>query len=145
MLQFIESHSIPEPNSGCHLWLGSMTAAGYGRLWDNGRMVYAHRFVYELTNGAIPVGAHILHHCDNPACCNPDHLYAGTHTNNMADAGRRGRFPHGARHYRAKLTEQQVKEIRTAVGTHSEIASKYNIGRRYVSAIKAKQKWVHLS
>lgn len=63
--------------------------AGTGRA--NRRTVYAHRFAWEITNGPIPVGLLACHHCDNPPCCNPAHLFLGTHADNNADMNAKGR------------------------------------------------------
>jgi HNH endonuclease len=82
--------------TGCHVWMGHQQN-GYGRFivkWGQTRLV--HRLVWELTNGPIPGGLHVLHRCDNPLCCNPDHLYLGTHAENMADKVRKGRARNGA-------------------------------------------------
>jgi len=81
----------------CWNWQGSVSArtpnggGGYGTLKWNRRYWYAHHVAFVLTHGPIPEGAMILHHCDNRICCNPDHVYAGTHQNNMDDMKRRGR------------------------------------------------------
>lgn len=75
----------------CWIWLGSKTQGGYGLFRFSGKRAYAHRFTYELTHGSIPDGLHICHTCDNPSCCNPAHLWAGTPVDNMADRDRKGR------------------------------------------------------
>jgi len=81
----------------CWDWQGSRSArtpnggGGYGTLKWNRRYWYAHHVAYALTHGPIPEGAFVLHHCDDRVCCNPDHLYIGTHQNNMDDMKRRGR------------------------------------------------------
>lgn len=69
------------------------TASGqrYGKLRVSGVYVNAHRFSWELHNGPIPEGMFVLHHCDNPPCTNPEHLYLGTNSDNMVDMVRRGR------------------------------------------------------
>ena len=82
---------MPEPNSGCWLWMGSQAAHGYGMLSVNGKPCRAHRVSWEMYNGPIPDGLHILHKCDNPPCVNPSHLYAGTHKDNMRDRSERRR------------------------------------------------------
>lgn len=86
----------------CWPWKAKTTIAGYGRLRVNGVRIRAHRYAYELTNGPIPDGIIIRHTCDNPICCNPDHLVAGTHVDNVMDRVKRKRTCHGARWYAAR-------------------------------------------
>lgn len=78
----------------CWPWAGPRFRTGYGRIGHHG---YAHRVVYVLAHGAIPSGNVVRHTCDNPPCCNPAHLVAGTHADNMADMVARGRQCRGAR------------------------------------------------
>jgi hypothetical protein len=77
--------------SGCWEFQGNRQAKGHGRLNYHTRKVLAHRLAWELTHGPIPDGMLVCHHCDNPPCCNPLHLYVGTHKDNTGDAMRRGR------------------------------------------------------
>jgi hypothetical protein len=90
-----EASYIPEPNSGCWLWIGSAihqkTNYSRGQLEANGRTRYASQVSYELHVGSIPAGKIICHTCHNPLCVNPEHLYAGTHKQNTADMVRAGR------------------------------------------------------
>lgn len=84
-----EDHYIPEPNSGCWLWLGFDNGGGYGRLWKkiNGKrtLVSAHREMWEQTFGKIPHGMIVCHKCDVKPCINPSHLFVGTYADNMRD------------------------------------------------------------
>ena len=69
----------------CWQWMGGMHSRGYGRMrWKYG-VESSHRIAWELTNGAVPAGLHVLHKCDNRACCNPAHLWLGTQSDNMQD------------------------------------------------------------
>ena len=81
----LAKHIIPEPTSGCHLWIGAVAGWGYGSTRIGGKNMRAHRAVWELTNGPIPHGLWVLHRCDNPLCVNPLHLFLGTHSDNMRD------------------------------------------------------------
>ena len=89
---------IPEPNSGCWLWDGA-SSGGYGRIGIGSRSdgtrksVLATKVSFELHKGTLPNGLQVLHICDTPSCVNPDHLYAGTRSQNMQDAWDRGRQP----------------------------------------------------
>ena len=77
--------------SNCWLWTGYRKHNGYGQSWANGKKVLAHRLSYEIHTGASPGAARVLHHCDNPPCVNPAHLYLGTMADNMRDCLLRGR------------------------------------------------------
>lgn len=99
----IERLSIPEPNSGCLLWLGAVAKGnkkrdGYGIITvgmrserGKNRVTMSHRASYEAANGPIPDGLSVCHRCDNSLCVNPEHLFLGTHQDNMGDMVRKGR------------------------------------------------------
>lgn len=154
----------------CWPWQGPRFRAGYGRSGHHG---YAHRAAYENAHGPIPPGMVVRHRCDNPPCCNPAHLVLGTHAENMADMVARGRQCKGARKAaimrkvaargnrhgfrrhpeacargersgHAKLTETDVRAIRRATGTQSEIARRYGVSQTTVSEILRRQIWKHL-
>lgn len=86
----LEANTIPEPNTGCLLWLAG-SSRGYGVLTINYKAKQAHRLAYELNHGPIPVGLFVCHRCDTPACCNPDHLFLGTQRDNVRDSVSKGR------------------------------------------------------
>jgi len=79
------------PFHTCWEWIGAQTRFGYGQFRSNGIVRGAHRVSWEIHNGPIPGGLWVLHHCDNPSCVRPDHLFIGTRTDNMRDAFRKGR------------------------------------------------------
>lgn len=77
--------------NGCWIWQAATTSKGYGSFWLNGRQERAHRASYTLFRGPIPDGLRVLHHCDTPACVNPEHLYLGTDLDNARDRDQRAR------------------------------------------------------
>ena len=84
---------IPEPMSGCWLWLGNLARGNYGQFRIHTKDVRASRASYEFFKGKIPSGLLVRHRCDNSYCVNPDHLEIGTHLDNYHDMVKRGRAP----------------------------------------------------
>lgn len=142
---FMES-VIPEPNSGCWLWLGSETNSGYGCVRHKGKNLKAHRASWLLFRGPLKRRLSVCHKCDNPPCVNPDHLFLGTHQENMRDMVRKGRTIRlkGSAHPGAKLTELAVLAIRNDRRRSSIIASEYGVARRTIQAIRLREIWGHL-
>lgn len=139
----IELGSIPEPNSGCWLWLGSLNSWGYGRFGKDKPERQAHRLSYVTFVGPIPVGARVLHRCDMPCCVNPNHLWLGTDSDNVRDALRKGRHvaPKGEQQAASKLTWHAAAEIRSSSETISELARRFGVSRRAIRFVKDGKTW----
>ena len=134
--------------SGCWLWGGSLDTGGYGRFNINGKTSGAHRLSYEIKNGDIPRGKHILHTCDTPSCVNPDHLFLGTHQDNMADKVKKGRQAKGLNLPQSKLTDDDIPIIRQRLRkkeSQQSIAKDYSVTRTIISMIHRKLIWKGVS
>lgn len=140
----IETHSIPEPNSGCWIWLGAITAHGRAQIMVGRKTAFASRESFAAYKGPIPKGKLACHTCDMDLCVNPDHLYAGTHADNSADAVRRGRTLVGERNHNAKLRFADIPNIRADERNDQEIADEYGVARTTINAIKRRMIWRHL-
>ena len=141
---------LEKKESGCWEWRktripvrGNVTN-NYGMVTvPGGKKVLAHRVAWKLAYGEIPEGKQVCHGCDNPPCCNPDHLYLATQSENIRDSSRKGRL-----HKTAKLTEEQVREIRRRLreswnkyGLKAQLAREYGITKDHMSAIVSRKSW----
>ncbi len=144
-----EARTQWEPNSGCLIWTGYTDIEGYGTIYANGKMQLLHRFAWEQSNGPIPEGEGphgtcVLHRCDNPPCCNVDHLFLGTNQDNIDDMIEKGRQATGEDHGNSKLTETDVIAIRADTRSQSKIAVDYGVSRSLISCIKLHKRWKHV-
>lgn len=150
---FWENVPIGDPDA-CWEWQGGTRYnTGYGAFRINGRQSLTHRISYELTYGPIPDGLHVCHHCDNPPCVNPHHLFLGTHADNMGDMARKGRAPapgkgkNGESHPNATVTDAIARAIleRHAQGERqNDLAREYKIGKGVVHRIVRRVSWKHI-
>lgn len=138
----------------CWEWTAGRTSYGYGQIWSGGqrrKKLLAHRVAWELANGPIPQGEEyhgvcVLHRYDNPGCCNPAHLFLGTHADNMRDMIEKERQAYGEANGRAKLTKLQVREVPhlAALGySQRRIAHILGIKHAAVSHIMTGKTWRH--
>lgn len=133
--------AIPEPNSGCLLWMGnSEFNRGYGALYSSAdkKMVAAHRLSYKLNKGHIPAGLCVCHSCDVTACINPEHLFLGTTQDNTADMVKKGR-----NHVPTSrlFTDAEVLEIFRDGRSYCEIEKDYAVSYSTISCIKRGRQW----
>lgn len=148
----------------CHVWTAYRSKKGYGQVGFQGRVCIAHRVAFFIAHGRWPQ-PNACHHCDNRACVNPDHLFEGTNADNTADMDSKGRRvvirgtrhgrrtkPHrtarGERNGLAKLTEQDVRDIRANYAlcqvTMKDLGARYGVGKAAVHEIIHRRTWAHI-
>jgi hypothetical protein len=139
-----------EKSEGCWEWRGTRRRSGHGSFNAVGnRPVLAHRYAWELQNGPIPDGMCVCHRCDNPPCVNPAHLFLGTQRDNVRDMRQKGRgrgLRHGAgaANNSAKLTAEQVREIRARLAAgegRKSIAPEYGVHFETISTVGRRDSW----
>ena len=131
------------PESGCWLWTGTQNPTGYGEIRDKEtrRKCLAHRVSWERVNGQIPEGLFVLHKCDVKLCVNPQHLFLGTHSDNMADWVAKGARRASAK--TNKVTYEDAQEIIASSDSASVLSKKYGISMWAISAIRNGRSWKH--
>ena len=132
----------------CWPWIGRRDPNGYGRIDYGGRPRLAHRFVFLFVNGTEPPA--VCHSCDNPWCCNPSHLWAGTQQDNikdMIDKGRQGipKPRYGQAVNTCKLTPEQAIEVFLSTDRQRDVAKRYGISQTAVGYIKRGRNWAHVT
>lgn len=134
----------------CWPWLGSLRR-GYGILKVNKKTVPAHRLAWELANGrSMGAGMQACHTCDNRRCCNPAHIWEGTGSENLKDAVRKNRLlpPLGTKHHCAKLTEDDVRAIRSRAANgerQCDLAKAYGVSSTVIRKTVLRLQWKSVS
>lgn len=138
---------VDRAGDGCWSWLGRLSKHGYGQISVGNAEVLAHRAAYFLAGGRLEPGMCVMHTCDNPKCCNPDHLVAGTHAQNMADMrvkGRRKGINSGEKNGRAKLDPEAAKQIRCRRESGAkliDLSKQFSVGISTISRVCRMENW----
>lgn len=132
----------------CWEWQGNRDSRGYGRFRLEGKSIGVHRAAYILTHGPISADRVVCHRCDNPACCNPAHLFLGTTKDNVQDMIQKGRDAMvGSANSNAKLTEPDVIRIREMAQTgmtYQAIADHFNVTISLIGKVVTRRMWNHV-
>lgn len=129
----------------CWNWTASKMAGGYGAFNWEGVTAKAHRLAWRHAFGDIPDGLNVCHHCDNRICCNPAHLFLGTHLDNARDRNSKSRQIKGVASPNAKLSDELVRLIRCEKVPHRVISAKYGISMALVSLVRTRKAWTHVA
>lgn len=137
---------VPVSECGCWIWMGA-TCNGYGEVKVSGRRQFAHRVSAEAAGRLTDPSNMVRHQCDMPLCVNPDHLIEGRQIDNMADMKSRGRQSRGAHRPKAKLTEDDVREIRHLLSlgaAQASVARRFGVSQARISRINSGKLWSHV-
>lgn len=129
-----------DTSGDCHLWTGARVGM-YGQIKVGNRNTLAHRVAYALAHGEISPEIDVLHRCDTPLCVNPDHLFLGSHKDNMQDKAKKSRAP-------SKLTAEDVPRIREMIAAGRSlcsIAKQHGVGHHAIADIRDGVTWAHVS
>lgn len=141
--ELIVSRCKTDPISGCWIWQGSRHEFGYGTMSERNKPVKVHQRIYELCVGPRN-GLCVLHRCDNPPCCNPDHLFLGTRLDNVRDCISKGRFPVGHRNAMSKLSPSNVAKIRNSNLPELTLAKRFGVNRSIINRVRNRKTYREL-
>jgi len=146
LIDRFHQHVKPSNPSDCWPWRGHLNNKGYGQIYslEAGREVLAHRAAWELEHGSIPDGLRVLHRCDNPPCCNPSHLFLGTQRDNIHDMVAKQRISHGTHRPNAKLTDDQVRAIRSTTISGRQLSKQLGVSEMTISRVRSGKTWRHI-
>jgi hypothetical protein len=139
ILECLEAHTAE-----CVNWPFAVNRKGYGIVRWNGQSAIASRVVCELAYGPVPTGMEVAHSCGNARCCNPAHLRHATSAENKADKIIHGTALYGDRHPRAKLTEAQVRAIKSSKAKKSDLARTFGVSPAAINLIVKGVNWAHV-
>ena len=136
-------------STGCLEWQRARNKWGYGTLKLKGiPESLAHRAAWVIFNGEVPTGKYVLHKCNNPLCCNVEHLYIGTQFDNMRDVKLQGtkRYTSGTTHHNAVLTPEKVIQIREMLTHKSQwaVAAIFGVSSQAIKRIRNGVTWKHV-
>lgn len=139
------SYVRKDEQTGAWLWMAGKTDSGYGVFWLRGKTTGAHRVSWIIHRGEIPDGMYVCHKYEHLGChnVNPNHLFLGTHTDNVRDAAAKGRTAWGQSNAKAKLTNNQSIEIHQSKEKGSVLAARYGVTETVISKIRRGLMWKH--
>ena len=145
-LEDFHTKYLVDVQTQCWEWQGCKDELGYGQWRWRSKNWPAHR-ISMLIDGNDPQGYQVNHHCDNPSCVNPQHLYLGTQEENMRDMVQRGRQKciRGTKHHNSKLSEQDVLDIRAdTISSLRVLSAQYKVSMTIISLIRRRKSWTHI-
>ena len=143
-----ESRVQKGADNACWPWGGGIQKSGstknaepYGTIRYKNKNVYAHRAAWMLLNGPVPHGLFVCHHCDNGLCCNPAHLFVGTHSDNMNDMYTKGREPFK---FRRRLSDRDARYIRASCYTQRKLAEMFGLSQMAIWSVIHRRTYKHV-
>lgn len=135
-----------ENERGCHIAIShSLGRNGYPVARVNDRVWAVHRKIYVAIHGPLSSDVVVRHTCDDRECCNPEHLVAGTHAQNVADRVARSRSAIGRAHGKAKLTERNVIDIRASSDSTCMLARRFGVNHKTIADVRNRVHWKHVA
>jgi len=148
LIERFENQINKNGDNGCWLWTGEIAGHGGGVLRIGGQILSAYRLSYEIYSGEITKGLCVCHACDVRACVNPNHLWLGTHAENMADCAKKNRMHPGEASAQSKLKDEQVVQIvelyKTGNYSQQQLGDMFGVAHTIISGIITGKNWKHL-